>query len=166
LSESPRDALSSITVAELVRPPYFVPDAKPALDLLRDMQHNRISLAKIVDERGGIAGIVTIEDLIEELVGEIFSEHAKEPVQPIVRSGLGVAVILGTTPIRDVNRELELDLPDGEWNTIAGLSIGLAGRIPARGDKLLAPGGIEIEVLDASARRVRSVRITRAHKSP
>lgn len=159
--DTDRISLSSLGVAEVMRPPYFVPDAKPAIDLLREMQKERIAIAIIVDERGGMAGIVTIEDLIEELVGEIFSEHAKEGSQSIVPIPNG-AIVTGTTPIREVNRLLDLDLPEGgEWNTIAGLAIGLAGRIPARGTKLTTDNGVEIEVLDASARRVRSLRVTR-----
>ena len=159
-----RVSLSELGVADVMRPPYFVPDMKPAIDLLREMQKQRIALSIIVDERGGMAGIVTIEDLIEELVGEIFSEHTKEGSQSIVPLENGGAIVSGTTPIREVNRLLDLDLPeDGEWNTIAGLAIGLAGRIPSRGAKLMTANGIEIEVLDASARRVRSVRVARAH---
>ena len=160
--DTDRVSLSSLGVGEVMRKPYFVPDMKPAIDLLREMQKERLAITIIVDERGGMAGIVTIEDLIEELVGEIFSEHAKEGSTSIVPQPNGGAIVAGTTPIRDVNRMLDLDLPeDGEWNTIAGLTIGLAGRIPSRGDKLMTPNHIEIEVLDASARRVRSVRVTR-----
>lgn len=160
--ESDRISLAALGVSEVMRPPYFVPDMKPALDLLREMQKQRIAIAIIVDERGGMAGIVTIEDLIEELVGEIFSEHAKEGTSESIVPVPNGAIIAGATPIREVNRLLDLDLPeDGEWNTIAGLAIGLAGRIPARGTKLTTTDGVEIEVLDASARRVRSVRVTR-----
>jgi putative hemolysin len=157
-----RVSLMSLGISEVMRPPYFAPDMKNALDLLREMQKERIALSIIVDERGGMAGIVTIEDLIEELVGEIFSEHAKEGIQAIVQTGPSSAVIVGSTPIREVNRLLDLDLPeDGEWNTIAGLTIGLAGRIPERGAKVLTSNGVEIEVLDASARRVRTVKVSR-----
>jgi putative hemolysin len=157
-----RVSLSSLGVNEVMRPPYFVPDMKPAIDLLREMQKHRIAISIIVDERGGMAGIVTIEDLIEELVGEIFSEHAKEGTSQSIVPVPNGAIVAGNTPIREVNRLLDLDLvEDGEWNTIAGLTIGLAGRIPTRGTKLTTPNGVEIEVLDASARRVRSVRVTR-----
>jgi putative hemolysin len=160
--DADRISLSSLGVGEVMRKPHFVPDMKPAIDLLREMQKERLAITIIVDERGGMAGIVTIEDLIEELVGEIFSEHAKEGSTSIVPMPNGSAIVAGTTPIREVNRLMDLDLPeDGEWNTIAGLAIGLAGRIPSQGDKLTTTNGIEIEVLDASARRVRSLRVTR-----
>lgn len=159
-----RISLAELGVADVMRPPYFVPDMKPAIDLLREMQKQRIAMAIIVDERGGMAGIVTIEDLIEELVGEIFNEHQKDGALSIVPTGTDSAIVAGSTPIREVNRLLDLDLPeDGEWNTIAGLTIGLAGRIPSRGTKLTTDNGVEIEVLDASARRVRSLRIARIH---
>jgi len=157
-----RVSLTSVDIASVVRPPYFAPDMKNALDLLREMQKERIALAIIVDERGGMSGIVTIEDLLEELVGEIFSEHAKEGTDSIVRLSPSSAIINGMTPIREVNRLLDLDLPeDGEWNTIAGLTIGLSGRIPSRGAKVMTSNGVEIEVLDASARRVRTVKVSR-----
>ncbi len=164
LSVADRSSIASLEVSTAMRPPYFVPDSKPAIDLMREMQKARIPLSIIVDEGGGMAGIVTIEDLIEELVGEIFSEHADRGSDSIVPSG-DASIVAGTTPIREVNRLLDLDLAeDGEWNTIAGLTIGLAGRIPATGAKVVTDNGVEIEVLDASARRVRSVRVRKVDK--
>ena len=106
-----------------------------------------------------MAGLLTIEDLVEELVGEIFSEH-EEPVELVRRESGGAALVQGTAPIRDVNRELGLDLPEGDgWSTIAGLCISLAGWIPQRGEKFTAPDGTQLEIVDASPRRVRQVRV-------
>jgi putative hemolysin len=149
----------TLHLPELMRPPYFVPDSKPAVDLLREMQERRTPLAVVVDEQGGMAGIVTVEDLIEELVGEIFSEHARDSVE-VKREPSGTTVVPGTMTIRELNRTLGLDLPDDErWNTIAGLCIGTAGHIPLAGEKLTLENGVQVEVVDASPRRVRSVRI-------
>lgn len=150
----------SIRLADVpLRPPYFVPDSKPAVDLLREMQAQRTPLAIVTDESGGLAGIVTIEDLVEELVGEIFSEHAREPIR-IIRELTGTTLVPGTMPIRELNRALKLELPDdGDWNTIAGLFIGVAGHIPATGETVTLPNGVRLQVLDASPRRIRSVRI-------
>jgi putative hemolysin len=149
-----------ITLDEVMRPPYFVPVSKPAVDLMMEMQKLRIPLGIVVEEQGGVAGIVTIEDLLEELVGDIFTEHARDVALSFTKEADGTYVIAGHAPIREVNRSLGLDLPeDGDWNTVAGLFIGLAGRIPGPGERQRLPDGFEIEVLDASPRRIRSVRL-------
>ena len=142
---------------DILRPAFFVPETMKALDALRAMQKRRLQLAIVVDERGMVAGLVTVEDLVEELVGEIVSEH-EAPVQWLQQQEKGVYLISGGAPIRDLNRELEVELPEGEgYTTIAGLAIYLAGRIPAVGEKFELEGRYELEVLDASPRRVRRV---------
>jgi putative hemolysin len=149
-----------IVLQDILRPPFFVPEAKPAVDLLQEMRKRRLLFAIVVDEQGGLAGIVTLEDLIEELVGEIFSEHDEKVPELIRREPDGSAIILGSAPVRDVNRELGLELPEeGDWTTIGGLCLAIATRIPAAGDKLTTSNGFMLEVVDASARRVRAVRI-------
>jgi putative hemolysin len=142
----------------LIRPPTFVPESASAASLLHDMQRRRLSLAIVIDEYGGFAGIVTIEDLLEELVGELFSEHATAE-DWIQREADGTAIVRGLAPIREVNRALDLDLEEGDWTTVAGLCAGLAGKIPERGTRLRARDGTELEVLDASPRVVRRVRL-------
>lgn len=145
----------------VLRPAYFTPDTKPALDLLRELQKQRSRLAIVVDEQGGVDGIVTVEDLVEELVGDLFSEHGTDGALSLVHEGTGSAVVAGTAPLRDVNRMLELDLPeDGDWTTIAGLCIGILGRIPAAGETVQLHPHVSAEILDASERRIRSLRIT------
>jgi putative hemolysin len=104
-----------------------------------------------------------LEDLIEELVGEIFSEHAQQVPELIKREVNGSFLVLGNVPIRDVNRELGLELPEeGEWTTVAGLCLALAGKVPAAGEKVTTSNGVTVEVLDASPRRIRSVRLVPA----
>lgn len=145
---------------DLMRPPFFVPDTKPAIDLLQEIRARRILIAFVVDEQGAFEGIVTMEDLLEELVGEIFSEHVQQVPELVRREPAGTAVVAGAAPIRDVNRELDLELPEEEgWSTVAGLCLALAGRIPPAGETLRVPGGISLEVLEATPRRVRVVRI-------
>jgi putative hemolysin len=110
-------------------------------------------------------GIVSVEDLVEELVGELFSEHTRDSVVTIAHEPGGAAVVAGTTPLRDVNRALDLDLPEeGDWNTIAGLCIGVLGRIPTGGEVVQLTKHVRAEILDATARRVRSVRLTRRER--
>ncbi len=149
-----------IVLEDLIRPPYFVPEVKKAVDLLQEMRARRVPFAIIVDEQGGMSGIVAMEDLVEELVGEIFSEHERHVPELIRREPSGAAVVNGTVSVRDVNRALDLELPeDAEWSTIAGLCIALAGRIPQAGEKVTTPNGITLEVVDASPRRVRALRV-------
>jgi putative hemolysin len=155
-----------IVVADALRPAYFVPETVRPLDVLQQMQSRRIQMAIVVDERGVLAGIVTIEDLVEELVGEIFSEH-DAPVQTVRREKSGSLVVDGTTPIRELNRDLELELPEGDsWTTVGGLCIALSGMIPPAGVKLTAEDGTRLEILEASPRRVKRVRLHPAPPRP
>jgi putative hemolysin len=150
-----------IVLRELMRPGYFVPETTPAIDLLREMQRRRVQLAIAVDEHGGTAGIVTLEDLLEELVGEIVSEHDGDQAHPVRREADGTALVQGTVAIREVNRELELRLDEPpDTSTIGGLAVLLAGgRFPRVGEVLTAADGTQLEVLEASVRRVRLVRL-------
>ncbi|ACL64182.1 protein of unknown function DUF21 [Anaeromyxobacter dehalogenans 2CP-1] len=148
-----------IVLADLVRPVHFVPEGAKAVHVLRDMQRRRSQIAVVVDEHGGMAGILTLEDLVEELVGDILGE-AEEP-QPLfeVEPG-GAAVVRGDAPIREVNRALHIDLPEGEgYTTVAGLVIAVAGAMPERGARLRLADGTEAEVVEATPRVVRRVRL-------
>jgi putative hemolysin len=149
-----------LSIDAVMRSPFFVAEPQSAVEVLREMQQKRIALAIVVDEQGGLAGIITIEDLVEELVGDIFSEHTRDVQKTIIKEPGGTALAAGTVPIREINRALETELPeDGDWNTIAGLFIALSGHIPTSGERLTLPGGVVLEVVDASSHRVRSVRI-------
>lgn len=144
----------------LVRPAWYVPMTKSAVDLLTEMRTRRLPFGVVVDERGGMAGIVTLEDVVEELVGEIFSEHVRRVPEFFHREADGSVTVLGSVTVRDINRELGLELPeDGDWTTIAGLCLALARKIPAKGERLPTEGGVVLEVVDASPRRVRAVRL-------
>jgi len=149
-----------IVLEDLIRPAYFVPETMDATDLLREMQSRRTAIAIVVEESGGMAGIVTTEDLAEELVGELFSEQDEPVPEAVHREADGSALVQAIAPIREVNRALDLDLPEGDgWTTVAGLCIHLAGRIPEKGARLETQDHTMLEVLEASARRVRLVRI-------
>ena len=135
---------------------YFVPESKRGSDLLREMQKNNIRMAIVVDEYGGVAGLVTIEDLVEEIVGEIRDEHEKAEV---VRENDHSYVVAGNT---DVDRLDELFgmRPEGkESATVAGLVSELAGRIPQKGE-VIEEDGLRFEVLESTERRVKRVRIS------
>ncbi|HKU41607.1 MAG TPA: hemolysin family protein [Polyangiales bacterium] len=156
-----------ITLDEIMRPPYFVPTSKPAPDLLLEMRKKRVPIAIVIEEQGGLAGVITLEDLIEELVGDIMTEHAPDVAQRYVRERDGSWRVQGTTPIRELNRDLDLDLPeDGDWNTVAGLFIHQAGHIPKAGEQQHLPDGTTLEVLDASPRRIRMLRVKPPQQPP
>ena len=147
------------TVASLMRKDvYFVPESKLVSDLLREMQKSNVRMAIVVDEYGGVAGLVTIEDLVEEIVGEIGEEHEKGQ---LVQESEHSFVVPGSM---DVDRLDEFfgKRPEGrESSTIAGLVSELAGRIPKKGE-VIEDDGLRYEVLDATDRRVERVRITAA----
>jgi putative hemolysin len=147
---------------DLLRPAYFVLKSMDALALLQEMKRRHMPFAIVVDEHGAMSGIVTLEDLLEELVGEIFSEHSRQAPELIKREVGGAALVSGSVPVREVNRELGLELPESsDYSTIAGLSLALAGRMPNVGDKIVVPRQAVLEIVEASPRRIRSVRVSR-----
>jgi putative hemolysin len=156
-----------LVLEDALRPAFMVPESMRAVDLLGEMRRRRVQLAIVVDDLGATSGIVTLEDLVEELVGEIASEHEEQEPSPIQHESDGVALVRGETPIRDVNRELELELPEGEtWSTIAGLVLDLAGRIPPVGSSFETTGNVRLEVVAASPRQVKRVRVIRPPAPP
>jgi putative hemolysin len=149
-----------IVLDDLVRPAFFVPDSTPAVELLQEMRRRHVLIAMVVDERGGMDGIVTMEDLVEELVGEIFSEHVKHVPELFRREPDGTVLVDGAAPVRDVNRALDLNLPEDEdWNSVAGLCLAAAGHIPVPGERLTLDNGAVLEIVDATPRRIRRVRV-------
>ncbi len=155
-----------VVLADLIRPPYFVPRSKRAVELLQEMRQQHTPFAIVLDEQGGMSGIVTMEDLVEELVGEIFSEHVRDVPEGMREEPDGALVLCGTTPIREVNRALHVELAeDAAFTTVAGLCLSVAGRIPAVGALLDAGQGITLEVIEASARRVQTVRVRAPRRS-
>jgi CBS domain containing-hemolysin-like protein len=118
---------------KLMREPYFVPETKKVAELLREMQQRRVHIAIVLDEYGSTAGLVTIEDLLEELVGEIADEYDREEPQmePLAD---GTYRVNGRLPIDDVNELLDVELPHEEWDTVGGLMYGLLGAVPTQGE--------------------------------
>lgn len=148
-----------VVLEDILRPPHKVPEQTRALDLLRELQRRRTQMAIVVDENGGLSGLVTVEDLIEELVGDIMSEDDVVE-QYFVREPQGTILVQGWAAVRKVNRDLHLDLPVGkDRTTVAGLCMTLAQAIPQAGERLTTDNGTVLEVIEASPRRVRRVRI-------
>jgi putative hemolysin len=154
--------LSKEKVENYMREPYFVPETKEVPDLLEEMRQKRIHLAVVVDEYGGTAGVVTIEDLLEEIVGEIQDEHDdSEETARIVQINDHVVEVEGRVSIYDLNETFDSNLPEDEdYDTIAGLLFDRFGHIPTAGEHLNIDG-IHIEVLEADDRRIHHVRLER-----
>ena len=140
----------------LLRPALIVPDTTPVLRLLDQIKQSGQHLAIVVDEYGGVAGLVTIEDLVEEIVGEIGDEHEKAEV---VRENEHSYVVPGNMDVDRLDELFGLKPEGHESSTIAGLVSELAGRIPKKGE-IIEDAGLKFEVLDSTDRRVERVRIT------
>ena len=138
-----------------MRPPRFVPGSKIVEDLLTEMRAERIKMAIVLDEFGGTAGLVTLEDLIEEIVGEIHDEHEHEP-PPFEEIVKGELLIGGGVTVHDVNERCDLDLPEDVTDTIGGFVFGELGRVAKVGDEVSVEGG-RFRVTFVEGRRIRRV---------
>ena len=147
----------------ILRRPLLVAPQIPVLDLLLQMRQARIHMALVVDEYGGIDGLVTIEDLVEEIVGDISDEHDEVLGPMVTERPDGALDIDARLPIADFEARLGPILTDDERSadidTIGGLVLTLAGRVPARGEVIGHPSGVEFRILDADARRIRRLRM-------
>ena len=146
-------------LADIVRPAHFVPESKKASDLLKEMQKEKYHQALVTDEYGSVTGIVSLEDLLEELVGEIADEYDVEEPE-MVELGDGVYRVSGKTSIDDVNEMLDVELPDEEWDTVGGLVLDIFGKIPSAGDEQEFQG-LKFRAAEVQGRRVATVVISR-----
>ena len=149
------------SIAALIRQPLYVPMSRGALDLLADMRQSRIHLAVVLDEYSGTEGLVTIEDLIEEIVGEIEDEHDEAPEVLMVPLDDGAWDVDARVELEDVGRAIDMRLAEAQSDvdTIGGLTAVLAGRVPEAGTCIDHPSGWRIEVVDADERRINRVRL-------
>ncbi|MDA8253659.1 MAG: hemolysin family protein [Rhodospirillales bacterium] len=156
----------AFTLEAILRRPLMVAPQIPVLDLLLQMRQARIHLALVVDEYGGIDGLVTIEDLVEEIVGDISDEHDEVQGPMVTERGDGALDLDARLPVEEfearVGPVLTEDERGADIDTVGGLVFTLAGRVPARGEVLRHPSGMEFRVLDADARRIRRLRVRRA----
>jgi len=149
-------------IVSLIRPVYFVPETKPVADLLEEMQKARVQLAMVIDEYGGVAGLVTVEDILEEIVGEIEDEDTEqEEIIEIVEASDGYYDVLGSTEIGKIERLFDMEIEADDFTTIAGLVISEKGSVPRPGERL-AFRGLDVEVLEADDRRINRLRLRRA----
>ena len=149
------------SIASLVRPVYFVPETKAVAELLEEMQKAHVQLSMVIDEYGGVAGLVTVEDILEEIVGEIEDEDIGGDEAEIVAGSGGVYEVLGSTEIGKIERLFDMEIEADDFTTIAGLVINESGKVPRSGEQL-AFRGLEVEVLEADERRIGRLRVKRA----
>ena len=150
---------ADMPLTDVVRPAHFVPESKKVADLLREMQQQKFHIALVTDEYGSVSGLVTLEDLLEELVGEITDEYDREE-PPVVDLGNGVYRVDGRLSIDEVNELLDTELPDQEWDTVGGLMLGLLGSIPEQGEEVTYQN-LTFKAEKVNGRRIAKVLITR-----
>ncbi len=159
LGSKGQGSLESQRVGGLARPPTFVPEAKRLGDLLQEMQHAKIHLAVVVDEYGGTAGLVTIEDLLEEIVGPIRDEYDLAEQEEVQLVEPNEALVSASVSLDEVNELLHLSLHGEDFDSVGGLVYSHLGRIPSVGDTVDAGGGITITVEEIDRRAIRTVRV-------
>jgi putative hemolysin len=154
----------SESIKPLIRSVYFVPETKPVAELLDEMQKAHVQLAMVIDEYGGVSGLVTVEDILEEIVGEIEDEDiAGEELDEIVERNDGSYEVPASTEIGKIERLFDMELEADDFTTIAGLVINESGKVPAVGETLTIRG-LEVEVLEADERRINLLRVKKAHE--
>ncbi|MGE3276154.1 MAG: hemolysin family protein [Vicinamibacterales bacterium] len=158
-----RAADRSQPITALARAAYFVPETKKVPELLEEFQRNRVQSAIVVDEYGGTAGLVTLEDLLEEIVGEIRDEYDVE-VEPVVDEGNGVFVFSGKAHVEEMANRLKVQVQGDGFETVGGYLLAHLGRVPVIGETFDVDG-LAVEVLEAERRRVNRVRIQRREAS-
>jgi CBS domain containing-hemolysin-like protein len=146
-------------LADFVREPMYVPDSRPAERVLDDLRRTRAHMAVVLDEYGGTAGIVTMEDLVEEVVGDIADEYDFASRESIITDG--VLELAGSLSLIDVRSDYRIQIPEGDWTTLGGYAFAKLGRLPRMGDRIPIPGG-EMEVVAMDGRRIAALRIHRA----
>jgi magnesium and cobalt transporter len=150
-------------LSKMLRPLLFAPPSMPLGVLLQKMQNERIHMALVIDEYGGVDGLVTIEDLIEQVIGEIDDEHDEAEDKPWVLEKPGVYLVQARAPLEDFEAEIGMRLAaeeEGEEiDTIGGLVFMLAGRVPAKGETIGEEGGVSFEIVDADPRRLERLRV-------
>jgi len=157
------DLALPLAEANIIRKLLFVPPSMRAIDLLAQMQASRIHLALVVDEYGGTDGLVSIEDIVEQIVGEIDDEHDSDEPPSIIRQGDNAFIADARASLEDARKMIGEEFVPGEAGeeveTLGGYLVAQVGRLPVRGEVIAGPGNFEIEVLDADPRRVKRLRI-------
>jgi CBS domain containing-hemolysin-like protein len=154
------DGKQAFSLKDFVRPAMYVPSSKPAERVLDDLRKTRAQMAVVLDEYGGTAGILTMEDLVEEVVGDITDEYDFASRTAVMTDG--VLELAGSLSLVDVRSDYGLPIPEGDWSTLGGYAFGRLGRLPKIGDRIDFPGG-ELEIIALEGRRIAGLRV---HRNP
>ena len=144
-----------VAASQFVRPPYYVPETTKISVVFKELRSRKSHMAVVLDEYGGTAGILTLEDIIEEIIGDIMDEYDNEEVW-IVPNQDGSLTVDARLDVEDLEDYLGVDLPEGKFESVGGLIISLLGRVPAKGEKIVV-GGIEMEILHATDRKIEKI---------
>jgi magnesium and cobalt transporter len=144
---------------DLVRPAVVIPESKRLNMLLRDFKASRNHMAIVVDEYGGVSGLITIEDVLEEIVGEIDDEHDEEEAEPVTRIGDNRYLVQALTEIEEFNGSFGCDLSNEDYDTIGGLLLAEFGRVPEHGEVVVLGGRFEFRVTASDSRRIISLEL-------
>lgn len=150
---------SAVVLRKILRAPYFIPETKNLEELLHEFKKKRIHIAIVIDEYGGTSGLVTIEDLLEQIVGDIQDEYDLEE-EWLVEGDDGAAVVDARLPIEELEEHFGIEIEREKFDTVGGLIFHLTGRIPSEGEEV-ETGPIRLTVLEADARKIKKVRITK-----
>jgi CBS domain containing-hemolysin-like protein len=162
LLEYSEDRQKSHPIESLIRPVYFVPESMKVARLLKEFQKRKQKLAIVVDEHGGVSGLVTMEDLVEEIVGEIQDEYDRDEVQ-ITKQGPFDYVVSGDTEVEEIEELFDLDLAEADYITMSGFITHNLGRFPQKGEKLEIRG-LSLEILEIDQKRIKSLRVKKAEE--
>jgi putative hemolysin len=147
-------------IRKLIKPPFFIPETMKISNLLREMQRKRVHMALVIDEYGGVSGLVTMEDLLEEIVGEIRDEYDVE--SPVIQLGDGTYRIDASISIRDLKEDYEIEIPEStEYETLSGFLLTALQRIPKTGD-VVKTDGKNITILEMVGQRISKVKLEKA----
>ncbi len=153
------DSLDRTFVKDIMKPPYFVPETKRIDDLLHEMRYMKMHIAIVVDEYGGTAGLVTLEDVLEEITGEILDEYdAEEDKIPIIKKEKNIYIIDGLTPINNIERETGISFPESEFETIGGYLLKIFERVPKPGE-IVETNDFTVKVLESNKLRIITIEL-------
>jgi CBS domain containing-hemolysin-like protein len=157
------DQEEQVQVRSIMRAPYFIPETKNLEQLLQEFKRKRVHLAIVIDEYGGTSGLITIEDLLEQIVGDIQDEYDREEALFLVNSD-GSITADGRMPVEELEEHFEIEIERDKFDSIGGLIFHLTGKIPAAGD-IIEGAGLSLAILEADERRIKKVCITRIGKT-
>lgn len=162
LLEYADDKSQALTIEPIIRPVYFVPESMKVAALLKEFKKRKQKLAVVVDEHGGVSGLVTMEDLVEEIVGEIQDEYDLDEEAPVItQTGPGEYLISGEVKVEDMEERFGLDLAEDDYITVSGLIMHNLGRLPKRGE-ILAVKGLSFEIIDVDQKRIKKLKVKKS----